>query len=90
MSVCLNTSKQGRHLGKGGGILLSPCQRKRNIDANTCDVSLRFGPQSVSVLVPVQQAQVPLLKGDAVDHHEIVQAVLSCGCSSRDPPRLRD
>lgn len=49
-----------------------------------------LAPQSVSVLLPVPQAQVPLLKRDAVDHDEIVQAVLSHGCSSWDPPRLRD
>lgn len=42
----------------------------------------------MSILVSVQQAQVPLLKGDTVDHDEIVQVVLSCGGSSWDPPSL--
>lgn len=43
-----------------------------------------------SILVSVQQAEVPLLEGDAVDHHQVVQVVLSCGCSSWDPPRLQE
>lgn len=38
----------------------------------------------------VQQAEVPLLEGDAVDHHQVVQVVLSCGCSSWDPPHLQE
>lgn len=42
----------------------------------------------MSILVSVQQAQVPLLKGDTVDHDEIIQVVLSCGGSSWDPPSL--
>lgn len=46
--------------------------------------------ESVSVLVSGPQAQVPLLEGDAVDHHQIVQAVLGRGGSSREPPRLQE
>lgn len=44
---------------------------------------------AVSVLVSVHQARVPLLEGDAVDHHDVGQAALSCGWSSWEPPRLQ-
>lgn len=41
------------------------------------------------ILVSLQDAQVPLLQGDALDHHEVVQAVLGRGRSNRDPAGLR-
>lgn len=59
--------------------------KQRNV---MCFVPVLNGEGTGSVLVSVHQAQVPLLEGDAVDHHEIVQVVLSCGCSSWDRPSL--
>lgn len=40
------------------------------------------------ILASIRHTQVPLLKGDAVDHDEVVQVVLSRGCSYRDSSSL--